>query len=178
MILREKRLISQNSHTRERTDVSTQTAAGERPSTATSFNEFVKKEGNFPESTSSSEDPLCTGGTSFDATATATVATNLAADILGLLPNFDVTSGLDLATAAAAAATATSNLGYNPFYGFGGLTGSLDDSSSSGTSTNSGFTPHSAPPISNNANPFATHGFFDNSAPNTGVVHNQPFRFV
>lgn len=102
------------------------------------------------------------------------VASNLAVDLLGLLPNFDVTSaGLDLATAAAAA----TNLAYNPFYNFGTLGGSLDDSSSSAGSTGS-FAPHSAPPISSTTNPFSAHSFFDSSAPNTGIVHNQPFRFV
>ncbi|CAI2347054.1 unnamed protein product [Caenorhabditis sp. 36 PRJEB53466] len=173
-------LISQSSHARERMDVSTQTAAGEGPApTGTSEDVaegFIKEElenaAASTESPSSSEEPMCIGTT---ISSTSTVATNFAADLLGLLPNFDVTSaGLELATAAAAA----SNLAYNPFYGFGNLGGSLDDSSSSGGSTS--FAPHSAPPISSTTNPFAAtaHAFFDNSAPNTGVVHNQQFRFV
>ncbi|CCD67148.1 Nuclear hormone receptor E75 [Caenorhabditis elegans] len=167
-------LISQGSHARERSDVSTQTASLEGASASmtpdVTSSEFVKMEQN--ESPSSSEEPMCIGA---PATSSANaVATNLAADLLGLLPNFDAT-GLDLASAAAAAAT---SVNYSHFYGFGNLGGSLDDSSSSGTGSVGSFAPHSAPPISNNVNPFAVHGFFDNSAPNTGVVHNQPFRFV
>ncbi|EFO89044.1 hypothetical protein GCK72_006778 [Caenorhabditis remanei] len=166
-------LISQNSHHRERMDVSTQTASMEGSSAAMTpdqSGDYIKEEMS-NDSPSSSEEPMCIGAPSSASTVTA--ATNLAADLLGLLPNFDAT-GLELATAAAAAASAS----YTTFYGFGNLGGSLDDSSSSGTGSVGSFAPHSAPPISNNINPFATHGFFETSAPNTGIVHNQPFRFV
>uniref|UniRef100_A0A1I7UGX9 Nuclear hormone receptor E75 n=1 Tax=Caenorhabditis tropicalis TaxID=1561998 RepID=A0A1I7UGX9_9PELO len=143
-------LISQNAHVRERSDAFTQTLGQEGASTSQmtpeTSTEFIKEENESP---SSSEEPMT-------ATVSTTVsAQNLAADLLGLLPNFD-TSGLDLATAAAAAATAN----YTTFYNFGTLGGSLDDSSSSSGSVAS-FAPHSAPPIPNAINPFATHALLE-----------------
>ncbi|PIC12658.1 hypothetical protein B9Z55_028306 [Caenorhabditis nigoni] len=165
-------LISQNQHIRERMDVSTQTAVAEGESAAMTpdvLSAHIKEEVQNESSPSSSEEPMCIGAPALTPTV-ASIAANPVADILsGLLPTFD-TTGLDLAAATA---------NYTSFYQFTNLGGSLDDSSSSGSSGSVGsFTPHSAPPLSNNVNPFLTHGFFDNSAPNTGVVHNQPFRFV
>ncbi|EGT31663.1 hypothetical protein CAEBREN_20828 [Caenorhabditis brenneri] len=166
-------LISQNAHVRERTDVSTQTA-GERnesasaamtPETAT---DCIKTE---HESPVSSDEPMCIGAPV--ATAVPSVATtNLAVDLLGLLPTFDGT--LDITNGLAAPS-------YTHFFGFQNLGSSMDDSSSS-TSTSASsvpslpsYTPHSAPILPTQTTPFNPF-FVENSAPNTGVIGG-PFGF-
>ncbi|CAI5441157.1 unnamed protein product [Caenorhabditis angaria] len=143
------------SNTREKSDVSTQTSCDSDDSNATSSSGVVNECDRIEEQLRMMQENMVVRG-----------------DISGLLPNFDGSMLPPSVNPSTSSSSATvSNPSFNPFY-FPNIPNLSTPNNSSSSSSTIDFQPHSAPPTA----AYHPHQTFFDSAPSTGMIHNQPFR--